>query len=87
MAVKRPPVRDSRLRARRPRPCKLLRMIRRSALVLCLFLLSSAARAQAPDRPFGTLREQAAMRRLPDLVVQVRKLQEQVEELKKKLEG
>ena len=34
-----------------------------------------------------SLREQAAMRRLPDLVVQMRKLQEQVEELKKKLEG
>ena len=34
-----------------------------------------------------SLREQAAMRRLPDLVVQVRKLQEEVEALKKKLEG
>jgi UDP-3-O-[3-hydroxymyristoyl] glucosamine N-acyltransferase len=34
-----------------------------------------------------SLREQAAMRRLPDLVVQVRKLQEQVEALKKMLEG
>jgi UDP-3-O-[3-hydroxymyristoyl] glucosamine N-acyltransferase len=30
-----------------------------------------------------TLREQAALRRLPDLVVQVRKLQEQLEELRK----
>jgi UDP-3-O-[3-hydroxymyristoyl] glucosamine N-acyltransferase len=30
-----------------------------------------------------SLREQAAMRRLPDLVVQVRKLQEEIEELKK----
>jgi UDP-3-O-[3-hydroxymyristoyl] glucosamine N-acyltransferase len=30
-----------------------------------------------------TLREQAALRRLPDLVVQIRKLQEEVEELKK----
>ena len=34
-----------------------------------------------------SLREQAAMRRLPDLVVQVRKLQEEVEGLRKKLEG
>jgi UDP-3-O-[3-hydroxymyristoyl] glucosamine N-acyltransferase len=34
-----------------------------------------------------SLREQAAMRRLPDLVVQVRKLQEEVEALRKKLEG
>jgi UDP-3-O-[3-hydroxymyristoyl] glucosamine N-acyltransferase len=33
-----------------------------------------------------SLREQAAMRRLPDLVVQVRKLQEEVEALRKKLE-
>lgn len=33
------------------------------------------------------LREQAALRRLPDLVVQVRKLQEEVEQLRKKLEG
>jgi UDP-3-O-[3-hydroxymyristoyl] glucosamine N-acyltransferase len=31
-----------------------------------------------------TLREQAALRRLPDLVVQVRKLQEQLDELRKK---
>ena len=31
-----------------------------------------------------TLREQAALRRLPDLVVQVRKLQEELEQLKKK---
>ena len=34
-----------------------------------------------------SLREQAAMRRLPDLVVQMRKLQEEVEALKKKLES
>ena len=34
-----------------------------------------------------SLREQAALRRLPDLVVQVRKLQEEVEALRKKLEG
>ena len=34
-----------------------------------------------------SLREQAAMRRLPDLVVQVRKLQEEVEALRKRLEG
>jgi UDP-3-O-[3-hydroxymyristoyl] glucosamine N-acyltransferase len=33
-----------------------------------------------------SLREQAALRRLPDLVVQVRKLQEEVEGLRKKLE-
>ena len=33
-----------------------------------------------------SLREQAALRRLPDLVVQVRKLQEEVEALRKKLE-
>ncbi|MDB5305701.1 MAG: UDP-3-O-(3-hydroxymyristoyl) glucosamine N-acyltransferase, partial [Phycisphaerales bacterium] len=31
-----------------------------------------------------SLREQAALRRLPDLVTQVRKLQEEVEALKKK---
>ncbi|HEX7018444.1 MAG TPA: M24 family metallopeptidase [Gemmatimonadaceae bacterium] len=36
-------------------------MIRRFALLLCLLLLSPAARAQAPERPFGTLKEQAAM--------------------------
>lgn len=34
-----------------------------------------------------SLREQAALRRLPDLVVQIRKLQEEVEKLKIKLEG
>ena len=33
-----------------------------------------------------TLREQAALRRLPDLVVQVRKLQSELAELKKSLE-
>jgi UDP-3-O-[3-hydroxymyristoyl] glucosamine N-acyltransferase len=33
-----------------------------------------------------SLREQAAMRRLPDLVVQVRKLQEEVEALRRKAE-
>jgi hypothetical protein len=33
-----------------------------------------------------SLREQAAMRRLPDLVVQMRKLQEEVASLRKKLE-
>jgi UDP-3-O-[3-hydroxymyristoyl] glucosamine N-acyltransferase len=32
-----------------------------------------------------TLREQAALRRLPDLVVQFRKLQEELEQLRKKL--
>ena len=32
-----------------------------------------------------SLREQAALRRLPDLVVQMRKLQEELEELKKHL--
>jgi UDP-3-O-[3-hydroxymyristoyl] glucosamine N-acyltransferase len=34
-----------------------------------------------------SLRENAALRRLPDLVVQVRKLQEEIEALKKKVEG
>jgi UDP-3-O-[3-hydroxymyristoyl] glucosamine N-acyltransferase len=34
-----------------------------------------------------SLREQAAMRRLPDLVVQVRKLQEELEAMRKKLES
>jgi UDP-3-O-[3-hydroxymyristoyl] glucosamine N-acyltransferase len=56
----------------------------------------AACTAVAEDVPGGTvvsgmpalphrqsLREQAALRRLPDLVVQVRKLQEMVEELKK----
>jgi UDP-3-O-[3-hydroxymyristoyl] glucosamine N-acyltransferase len=32
-----------------------------------------------------SLREQAALRRLPDLVTQVRKLQDEIEELKKSL--
>jgi UDP-3-O-[3-hydroxymyristoyl] glucosamine N-acyltransferase len=34
-----------------------------------------------------SLREQGALRRLPDLVTQVRKLQEELEELKKRLDG
>jgi UDP-3-O-[3-hydroxymyristoyl] glucosamine N-acyltransferase len=34
-----------------------------------------------------SLREMAALRRLPDLVVQVRKMHEEIEALRKQLEG